>query len=66
MYKLYELSEGQANYTFKLLAEDNRNVLGKLMNSNYNTLRMRGGRRVRIIYAIYDINKTLTTATGPR
>ncbi len=66
MYKLYELSEGQSRWAFMLIAQDCRNVLGKLMNDNYNSLKSRAGGRVRKIYAIYDINDNLVSATGPR
>lgn len=66
MFKLYELTEGQTSWSSKLIAQGYRNVLGKIMNTSYNTLRTRAGSRVRTIYAIYDINNNLISATGPR
>ena len=67
MYKLYEIKEGQSSMSFTLLATGNRNTLGKLINQLYNVLvTQMAGSRGKTIYAIYDINKNLVSATGPR
>ena len=69
MYKLYEITDSGSGSSMScvLIAQGTCNKLGKLINQYYNILTTRvSGSRARTIYAIYDVNDILVSATGPR